>query len=130
MTPKFQAGMFFSYGPDARAGLKSKNCFDAIKAGERISTTRFLKDGQEQYDNWKNIKIGETVRVFSLPGLKGDWIDIEITHLPRIINLATLNSAQKEDWSEKEGWSVNWLTKTAKKSGYSVGLQILYELKQ
>jgi hypothetical protein len=36
-----KATMYFSYGRDARSGLKSTTTFDAILAGERSSTTRF-----------------------------------------------------------------------------------------
>ena len=53
------ATMNYRYGPYKREDVKSESTIEAIKAGERTATTRYVSDGKIEF--WKNLKVGDIV---------------------------------------------------------------------
>lgn len=37
--------------------------------------------------------------------MKGRYVDVTVTEVPRVIDLATYSEAEVAAWSETEGWS-------------------------
>ena len=117
-----KATMYFSYGRDARSGLNSKTTFDAILAGERSSTTRF--PAWPGYERWRDLKVGDQVRFYADRDMKGRYVDVTVTEVPRVIDLAQCSEAEHAAWSEAEGWSEAAGRGYGRK--YGPGLQIRY----
>ena len=132
-SPVFDAGMFFRFGSLARAGLRSPTCFKAILAGERTSTTRFPGDGAAQYERWRRLAVGDLVRVWSGPFLKGAYVGesamIVITEPAREIDLAALSPTEREDWSLAEGWAAVRIDTWILEGHATSGIQIRYRLR-
>ena len=57
--PKFKGQMTFKYGKYKRPDINADTTFEAIKSGERTSTTRYESDGHIDY--WKNAKVGDII---------------------------------------------------------------------
>lgn len=57
--PKFKGQMTFKYGKYKRPDINSDTTFEAIKSGERTSTTRYESDGHIDY--WKKAKVGDII---------------------------------------------------------------------
>jgi hypothetical protein len=122
MMSMLKATMYFSYGRDARSSLKSKTTFDAILAGERSSTTRF--PSWPGYQRWKGLMVGDQVRFYADRDMKGRYVDVTVTEVPKVIDLAKCSEADLAAWSEAEGWSQS----AGRRYGgqYGPGLQIRY----
>lgn len=117
-----KASMYFSYGRDGRNGIVSRTTFEAILAGERTSTTRFPAwPGHSRYEA---LKVGDTIRFFADRDMKGRYVDVVVTELPRPIDLARCSEPEIEAWSIAEGWSVGAGRGYGRR--YGVGLQIRY----
>lgn len=121
--PRMKATMYFAYGRDARAGIKSRTTFDAILAGERTSTTRFAC--WQGYQRWTKVKAGDRVRFFADRDMRGRFVDVIVESVTPI-NLATCSDEQLEDWSKAEGWSPSYGRGSGERHG--PGLQIRYRL--
>src|SRR3990170_751222 len=122
MMSMLKATMYFSYGRDARSGLNLKTTFDAILASERNSTTRF--PSWPGYERWKALKVGDHVRFYADRDMKGRYVDVTVTEVPRIIDLAQCSEAELAAWSQAEGWSKSAGRGYVRK--YGPGLQIRY----
>jgi hypothetical protein len=117
-----KATMYFTYGRDIRSSLKSKTTFDAVLAGERSSTTRF--PSWLGYERWKGLTVGDQVRFYADRDMKGHYVDVTVTEVPKVIDLATCSETELAAWSEAEGWS----EAAGRRYGgqYGPGLQIRY----
>lgn len=101
--------MTFSYGDQKRKEVTSENTFDAIKKGERTATTRYESDGHTEY--WKKLKVGDVIEWASA---KGEVIKVNITKPLHKLTDDLVNNDQNalaENWSKKEGWSVEYFNK-------------------
>jgi hypothetical protein len=116
------SGMYFSYGRDARPGMRTSTTFDAILAGERTSTTRFAS--WPQFSAYRDLKVGDRLRFFADRSMKGRSVDVVVTELPREIDLARCSQAELEAWSAAEGWSASSGRGYGRR--YGVGVQIRY----
>ena len=106
MTPVKTGRMTFSYGKGKRADVKSDTTIEAIINGERTATTRYSTDGHIEY--WKNLKIGDIVAFTSSD--KETKVYVKITK-----PLTKLDSSiNSEEWSKKEGWSVEYYNNKVK----------------
>ena len=125
--------MYFRFGKMARPGLKSKTCFEAVKAGERTSTTRFESDSSRQYENWRKVRPGDEVVFWSGPwkgnAFSGESLVCVITEAPRLIDLREFTEADQEKWSQVEGWAPTWIDFHLGKGGSPIGIQIRYKVK-
>lgn len=92
----YEGKMSYYYGNNKRQDVKSNSTLEAIKRGERTSTTRYESDGNIDY--WKKIKVGDIVKFENNNGE---------TVLVRIISpLKKLdNNIDVDIWSKKEGWN-------------------------
>lgn len=70
----FKGSMTFSYGNNARPGLRSKTTLEAIKNGERTSTTRYESDGNISY--WQKAQIGDIIEFHDN---SGSTVKVEVT---------------------------------------------------
>lgn len=103
-TPvKLSASMYFKYDNDKRPGLESNSTFDAILDGERVSTTRF--DKYEYNNKWKNLIEGDLVRFYEDKEMKGRSVVVAIKSVSNI-DLEKLGNREIDEWSKREGWSV------------------------
>ena len=110
--------MTFDYGNSKRSDVKSSSTLEAIKNGERTATTRYESDGHIDY--WKKLKVGDIVE---FEGKNGEKVLVRITK-----PLTKLSeSTNAEDWSKKEGWSVDYFNSKVK-SRINEAWQIEYEL--
>ena len=64
----------YSYGKKGLPFLQSSTTIEAIKAGERTSTTRYKSDGHIEF--WRNLKIGDRLM---FKNDSGDFVFVEIT---------------------------------------------------
>lgn len=92
----YEGKMSYYYGNNKRQDVKSNSTLEAIKRGERTSTTIYESDGNIDY--WKKIKVGDIVKFENNNGE---------TVLVRIISpLKKLdNNIDVDIWSKKEGWN-------------------------
>jgi hypothetical protein len=124
--------MFFRFGDFARAKLVAATCFDAIKSGERTSTTRFVEDSEAQFQKWAKVLPGDWVRVWSGPYREGRYLGesviVEVTDPPQRVDLASLSPEQRESWSLAEGWSVSKIDSWILLGHPTRGLQVRYRL--
>lgn len=106
MTPIKTGQMTFSYGKGRRADIKSDTTLEAIINGERTATTRYSTDGHIDY--WKDLKIGDIVAFTSSDKKTKVYVKITkpLTKLDSSIN--------PEEWSKKEGWSVEYYNNKVK----------------
>ena len=88
-----------------RADVKSDTTLEAIQNGERTATTRYAKDGNIEY--WSKLKVGDIVEWHDKQGNKVKVrITKPLTKLP--------NNTDAEEWSKKEGWSIEHFNKIVK----------------
>ena len=116
------ASMYFSYGRDARPGLKSSNTFEAIVAGERTSTTRFLSWPGSQ--SWMRLAPGELVRFYEDKEMHGRSVDVEVVWT-RLIDMTEMTDKELDAWSRVEGWSIEAAKTYAHK--HKSGVQVLFK---
>lgn len=121
--PDMEATMYFHYGKDKRPDFRSTTTFDAIVAGERTSTTRFMT--WQGYNRWASIKPGSIVRFWSEQNVgQGKSVDVVVkAAIP--VNLATMTNHELEAWSKREGWTPLAGRQYGQK--YGPGIQIIFE---
>ena len=120
ITPIKTGQMTFSYGKNKRENIQSSSTFEAIINGERTATTRYTTDGNIDY--WKGLKVGDIV-AFKSAGNKG-VVYVRITKPFTKLNTST----NAEEWSKKEGWSVDYYNDKVKpKVEAGQAYQIEYE---
>ena len=106
ITPAKKGQMTFSYGTNKRSDVKSNTTLEAIINGERTATTRYSTDGHIDY--WKDLKVGDIVAFTSAD--RKTTVYVKITK-----SLTQLNSSTNaEEWSKKEGWSVEYYNSKVK----------------
>ena len=105
LEPKAKGKMTFAYGKNKRKEVKSSTTFEAIKNGERTATTRYASDGNIDY--WRKLKVGDIVE---WRDAKGNTVLVRITK--PLTKLSPDTNA--EEWSKKEGWSVEYFNKYVK----------------
>lgn len=104
MNIALNAGLWYAYGREARPDIQSRTTFQAVIAGERVSTTRFLS--WPGHRRWAALKPGDLVRLYAERDMKGASLVVEIES-SRDINLATCSEELIQQWSRCEGWSVS-----------------------
>jgi hypothetical protein len=103
MYMMFDAGLWFTYGRSARLGLESKTTFDAVIAGERVSTTRFRS--WPCYKAWSDLPSGSLVRFHDKKDKTGRSLIVRIGEaMP--LDLAGCDETTLQVWSLAEGWSI------------------------
>lgn len=106
ITPTKTGQMTFSYSTNKRSDIKSNTTLEAIINGERTATTRYSTDGHIDY--WKDLKVGDIVAFTSAD--RKTTVYVKITK-----PLTQLNSSTNaEEWSKKEGWSVEYYNSKVK----------------
>ena len=106
ITPTKTGQMTFSYGTNKRGDVKSNTTLEAIINGERTATTRYSTDGHIDY--WKDLKVGDIVAFTSAD--RKTTVYVKITK-----PLTKLDSSTNaEEWSKKEGWSVEYYNSKVK----------------
>ena len=119
ITPKQFAGqMTFAYGPNKRSEVKADTTIGAILSGERTATTRYASDGHLDY--WKGAQPGD---VITFTGKNGERVEVEVTKA-----LHPIPDISAEEWSKKEGWSVEYFNSKVKPK-LKQAWQIEYKLK-
>lgn len=121
--PTLRASMYFAYQGQKRPEVGSDTTFDAIKAGERTSTTRFPE--WPGYDRWKTLEPGSVVRFYADKEMRGEKVDVVVLGVKEV-DLARMSPAQMEGWSKAEGWSEAHGRDLGRRHG--TGLQIRYDL--
>lgn len=106
IIPKKTGRMTFSYGTDKRADIKSDTTIEAIINGERTATTRYSTDGHIDY--WKDLKVGDIVAFKS----SNDKTTVYVKITKPLTKLES--STKSEEWSKKEGWSVEYYNSKVK----------------
>jgi len=104
--------MNMNYEGSKRSDVTATNTFDAIKRGERTASTRYDYQGNISY--WSQFKVGDIIEWYSAPkpeiGNKPEFVEVRVT-----VPLHKLESdTSAEEWSKKEGWSVDYFNKTVK----------------
>ena len=106
ITPTKTGQMTFSYGTNKRGDVKSNTTLEAIINGERTATTRYSTDGHIDY--WKDLKVDDIVAFTSAD--RKTTVYVKITK-----PLTKLDSSTNaEEWSKKEGWSVEYYNSKVK----------------
>lgn len=113
-----EGNMTFSYNGNKRNDVSAETTFDAILMGERTSTTRYESDGHINY--WKNLKRGDVVK---FKDGKGREVLVKITKPLTKLD----NNISAEEWSKKEGWSVDYFNSKVKPK-LNEAWQMEYEL--
>lgn len=97
-----EAGLWFRYGRQKRAGVTAESTFEAVLRGERTSTTRFAR--WPGHERWAAIRPGDDVRLFEDEARRGRSLVVRVTSV-QPINLWTCDADTLEEWSRCEGWS-------------------------
>lgn len=92
----YEGKMSYYYGNNKRQDVKSNSTLEAIKRGERTSTTRYESDGNIDY--WKKIKVGDIVK---FENNNGETVLVRITSPLKKLD----NNIDVDIWSKKEGWN-------------------------
>ena len=110
-----EVAMYFPYDRQQRSEVHSKTTFEAVIQGERKSTTRYSGDGH--LDFWLSFKKGTLLKCRSTRDKndsKVEYVYVEITEDPTEITPDMINDpAFLERWSKAEGWSQEYLKKSA-----------------
>jgi len=96
-----EAGLWFRYGRQKRPGVTAASTFEAVLAGERSSTTRFLC----WHAMWAAVRHGDLVRFHEEQGNSGRCLVVRVLGT-RPIDLLHCSGAELEEWSRCEGWAV------------------------
>lgn len=118
-----EATMYFRYGQERRPGVTADSTFEAILLGERTSTTRF--DIWAGTERWGRLPAGSRVRFFEDKEKTGRHVDVIVDSVKRI-DLSSASSAELDDWSAAEGWSVEHARAISR--GRGPGYQIRYHM--
>lgn len=92
----------YYYGNNKRQDVKSNSTLEAIKRGERTSTTRYESDGNIDY--WKKVKVGDIVK---FKDNNGEIVLVRVTSPLKKLD----NNIDIDNWSKKEGWSKEYFEK-------------------
>lgn len=92
----YEGKMSYYYGNNKRQDVKSNSTLEAIKRGERTSTTRYESDGNIDY--WKKIKVGDIVK---FENNNGETVLVRVTSPLKKLD----NNIDVDIWSKKEGWN-------------------------
>lgn len=92
----YEGKMPYYYGNNKRQDVKSNSTLEAIKRGERTSTTRYESDGNIDY--WKKIKVGDIVK---FENNNGETVLVRVTSPLKKLD----NNIDVDIWSKKEGWN-------------------------
>lgn len=92
----YEGKMSYYYGNNKRQDVKSNSTLEAIKRGERTSTTGYESDGNIDY--WKKIKVGDIVK---FENNNGETVLVRITSPLKKLD----NNIDVDIWSKKEGWN-------------------------
>lgn len=92
----YEGKMSYYYGNNKRQDIKSNSTLEAIKRGERTSTTRYESDGNIDY--WKKIKVGDIVK---FENNNGETVLVRVTSPLKKLD----NNIDIDAWSKKEGWN-------------------------
>lgn len=92
----YEEKMSYYYGNNKRQDVKSNSTLEAIKRGERTSTTRYESDGNIDY--WKKIKVGDIVK---FENNNGETVLVRVTSPLKKLD----NNIDVDIWSKKEGWN-------------------------
>jgi hypothetical protein len=70
------------------------------------------------------LKVGDQVRFYADRDMRGRYVDVTVTEVPKVTDLAKCSEADLAAWSEAEGWS----RAAGRRYGgqYGPGLQIRY----
>jgi hypothetical protein len=134
MSYIFEAKMNLAYGDHKRADIVSLSCFEAVLAGEKTATTIFKEDGVFAYERWKDLKVGDGVKIHSRmfdPVNKvwpGDSLIIKVAKKPALINFNTMTDKQKQEWSKAEGYSLSWIEQRLKNNKANKAIQVHFYL--
>lgn len=102
-APAMKGTMYYRYGSLGRKGLKADTTFEAIKSGERTTTTRALGLGYER------LKKGDQIEFWSGRGVgKGEKINVELTKDPWV-GVIPDDPKFAQHWSNAEGWDPSYL---------------------
>ncbi len=121
--PSIKASMYFPFGNQRRDDVKSETTFEAIKAGERTSTTRF--DAWGSQDRWEKLPRGAVARFYSDKEMRGPSVDVVVLETKRV-DMGRMSDAEMRDWSKAEGWTEQAGRDFGRK--YGAGVQIRYAL--
>lgn len=124
--PKWRSTMYFAYGGSARPEITAQTTFDAIVNHERTATTRFPED--PGYDRWASLAVGDVIEVFENKDFTGRSALVRITQPANTIDFRKATPTDLENWSQKEGWSVNYAKTKAQEPARYRGVQISFEL--
>lgn len=117
---KAEGKMTYSYKNEKRDGVKASTTFEAIKTGERTSTTRYEKDGNIPY--WRQFEKGD---IIEWNNGKGEKVSVRITKPLTKLDKNT----DPEEWSKKEGWNIEHFNREVKPEiDKGEAYQIEYEL--
>lgn len=92
----YEGKMSYYYGNNKRQDVKSNSTLEAIKRGERTSTTRYESNGNIDY--WKKIKVGDIVK---FENNNGETVLVRVTSPLKKLD----NNIDVDIWSKKEGWN-------------------------
>ena len=92
----YEGKMSYYYGNNKRQDVKSNSTLEAIKRGERTSTTRYESD--DNIDYWKKIKVGDIVK---FENNNGETVLVRVTSPLKKLD----NNIDVDIWSKKEGWN-------------------------
>lgn len=98
----YEGKMSYYYGNNKRQDVKSNSTLEAIKRGERTSTTRYESDGNIDY--WKKVKVGDIVK---FKDNNGEIVLVRVTSPLKKLD----NNIDIDNWSKKEGWSKEYFEK-------------------
>lgn len=118
---KHTATMNYNYGKDKRDDIKSKSTLEAIKNGERTSTTRYESDGH--IDFWKKFKDGDIAR-FVKKDSNGQIIDdVKVV----ITNVVKLGDIFQQAFNKMSSQNVANIISQQQKELTGVDLTALYD---
>lgn len=96
---KLRAKMTYAYGNNKRSDVTATTTLEAIKLGQRTATTRYESDKHINF--WKNVKVGDIIEFTD----NKETVLVEVT---RPLNKLVYYTGLEEEWSKKEGWSVDY----------------------
>lgn len=122
-TPKeFTGQMVKFYGDEKRKGIKAKSTLGAILEGKRTATTRFGPENDKYIKYWRKAKKGD---IITFHDSYGNEVKVRVTVPMHQLSKDT----DPEEWSKKEGWTVEHYNKEVKPSvKKGTAWQMEYEL--
>jgi hypothetical protein len=121
-----EATMSFKYRNQKRDDVTAESTFEAVLKGERTATTRYA--GQYGYTSWVKTRPGDVVKFWSGENVgEGQAMLVKVT-ATRKIDFTEMSEAEMEEWSKREGWSLEYAKKHADFKTGNRGVQIEFEL--